>query len=384
MKAKMDLSQKFQNAQQAQKGHLGDRVKELEAQIEAIRAQGEQEKDKLQQALDELALKLAENGGVRALPTHLIDPNPNQPRKTFPKKELTAFGVRLSEQGQQTPVILIPHGDRFILFDGERRWRTAQLLEWTTIDAVFLERDLPDKDTLRKQALATTRDRADLHPLDLAECIVEEILYQHPQLAEDVTTIPNYLNSGLRRLERDSLYSNLATLVDQPSDIQGQWLETAPLSLEQQWVIGVILQLRYHPANIHKNVFPLLDLPEDAKQLIRETGIDGSKALKLKKLSSKSLGISEIEAEQLRAEFVHAVDSNNLSLKEVDNLLQKTMTQYKPVQTSTYVPETRYVRTIKNIPVMTNNLGELEELRKALKDKLQEIDRALSKFNQSS
>ena len=55
-----------------------------------------------------------------------IDRDPDQPRKTFSEAELMAFVRNLKQQGVRVPVIVYPVGTRYVLADGERRWRAAR------------------------------------------------------------------------------------------------------------------------------------------------------------------------------------------------------------------------------------------------------------------
>ena len=69
-----------------------------------------------------------------------------QPRKHFGEQELLALGQNMLAHAQQVPVIVycpeIIAGDksakRYRLLDGERRWRGAQLVGMTELDAIVL------------------------------------------------------------------------------------------------------------------------------------------------------------------------------------------------------------------------------------------------------
>jgi ParB/RepB/Spo0J family partition protein len=57
----------------------------------------------------------------------LIDRNPLNPRQHFNQDDLASLGSSL-KAGQLQPLKVRPAGDRFVLIDGERRWRAAQIV----------------------------------------------------------------------------------------------------------------------------------------------------------------------------------------------------------------------------------------------------------------
>ncbi len=63
---------------------------------------------------------------IRKIAVSEIEPDPQQPRKRFDDAETRALGQNMLAIGQQLPVIVYPNGSRFMLADGERRWRAAR------------------------------------------------------------------------------------------------------------------------------------------------------------------------------------------------------------------------------------------------------------------
>ena len=55
----------------------------------------------------------------------LIYPNPDQPRKVFPRESLEELALSIKEQGLIEPLVVVPKGEKFMLIAGERRWRAA-------------------------------------------------------------------------------------------------------------------------------------------------------------------------------------------------------------------------------------------------------------------
>ena len=60
--------------------------------------------------------------------TEKIQPNPEQPRKTFRKETLKELGESIKRHGIVQPIVVEREGDVYVLVAGERRWRACQLI----------------------------------------------------------------------------------------------------------------------------------------------------------------------------------------------------------------------------------------------------------------
>ena len=56
----------------------------------------------------------------------LIDPNVNQPRKTFDEAAMNELANSIRIHGVISPIILVPNGNRYMIIAGERRYRAAK------------------------------------------------------------------------------------------------------------------------------------------------------------------------------------------------------------------------------------------------------------------
>lgn len=93
--------------------------------------------------------------------------DPTQPRRQFDPDDLALLAGSLKEVGQQVPVQLRwdAAADRWVLVDGERRWRAAQQAGLATLKAVVVTGDIPTDRVLELQ-LVENALRADLTPLE--------------------------------------------------------------------------------------------------------------------------------------------------------------------------------------------------------------------------
>src|SRR5262250_1725562 len=67
--------------------------------------------------------------GQRRLPTASLQPNPRNPRRSFPNAELDELVASLRERGIIQPIVARPvqgATDVYEIIAGERRWRAAQ------------------------------------------------------------------------------------------------------------------------------------------------------------------------------------------------------------------------------------------------------------------
>nr|WP_242045769.1 MULTISPECIES: ParB/RepB/Spo0J family partition protein [unclassified Calothrix] len=202
--------------------------------------------------------QLESHSGILSIPLEQIEPNPEQPRQTFLPESIESMSRSLSRDGQLQPIILIQRGNHLLIFDGERRWRSAKILGWPTIQAVII----PEPVTLHRKALLTSLHREDLNPLDKAEAIVREISTITGLDAQD---IPRLLSTVIRRLNAQKRIKPVLELVTADIKEQEQELEILDISESEKAVLRVLLDLQLNPASIDANIFPMLSLAEDLK-----------------------------------------------------------------------------------------------------------------------
>lgn len=109
---------------------------------------------------------------LQDVPIEAIEPDPRQPRTTFDDGSLSDLAHSLQQDGliQPIEVIQIDRG-RYRLVHGERRWRAAQRVGWTTISAIVRQRDY-DEVTRFVRQLVENIQREDLNDIDRAAGLV--------------------------------------------------------------------------------------------------------------------------------------------------------------------------------------------------------------------
>jgi ParB family chromosome partitioning protein len=99
------------------------------------------------------------------LPIGQIDPNRDQPRRSFDEEGLKELAASIEAVGVLQPIIVAPSGDRFTIIAGERRYRASRLAGLDEIPAIV--RDWDSQKRL-EAALIENLQRDDLNPVEEA------------------------------------------------------------------------------------------------------------------------------------------------------------------------------------------------------------------------
>lgn len=123
--------------------------------------------------------------GVKLLPVEYLEPNPDQPRKSFNEAELDELAESIADKGLLQPLLVRPLSgpdERYQIVAGERRWRAAQRARLH--EAPCIVRELTDRETL-EIAIVENVQRSDLNPVDEARALKQLVeTFGHTQ--EDV------------------------------------------------------------------------------------------------------------------------------------------------------------------------------------------------------
>lgn len=110
-----------------------------------------------------------ENSSASAVKLSLneIEPNKDQPRKTFDEKALSELADSIAQHGVIQPLLVRPMPDgSYQLVAGERRWRAARRAGLSEVPVVI--REMSDSEMM-ELALIENLQREDLNPIEEAE-----------------------------------------------------------------------------------------------------------------------------------------------------------------------------------------------------------------------
>ena len=141
--------------------------------------------------------------GLRLLPIEHLEPNPDQPRKSFSEAELAELAESIAEKGVLQPLLVRPlagETGRYQIVAGERRWRAAQRAR--IHEAPCIVRELTDRETL-EIAIVENVQRADLNAVDEARALrqlVETFGHTQEEIAQALGKSRAHVANTLRLL----------------------------------------------------------------------------------------------------------------------------------------------------------------------------------------
>ena len=146
-------------------------------------------------------------GSIQMIPVASIEPHPGQPRRIFKEEALVELAASIQARGVIQPIVVRPHGHRFQIVAGERRWRAAQRARLHEIPAIV--REFSDKETL-EVALIENIQRQDLNAIEEAQA--------YKRLVDDYAHTQEELGRLVHKSR--SHVANLLRLLDLPAKVQ--------------------------------------------------------------------------------------------------------------------------------------------------------------------
>ena len=111
--------------------------------------------------------EIADSDSIKMIKVRDIEPNKNQPRKTFDKEKLEILSSSIATHGIVQPILVKPNiNGTYMTVAGERRWRAAKLAKIKEVPCVIRQLDEP---AVMEIALIENLQREDLNPIEEAE-----------------------------------------------------------------------------------------------------------------------------------------------------------------------------------------------------------------------
>ena len=131
----------------------------------------------------------------------LIEPNRNQPRRSFDPEKIDELAQSIREHGLIQPIIITPaQNGRYTIVAGERRWRAAKKAGLKTVPTVI--REYSPEETAQI-ALIENLQREDLNPIEEAKgykVLTEEYGMTQAAVAESVGKSRPVITNAMRLL----------------------------------------------------------------------------------------------------------------------------------------------------------------------------------------
>jgi ParB/RepB/Spo0J family partition protein len=136
-----------------------------------------------------------EKNKLKDIPLELIEPNPDNPRIYFRQEELDSLLVSVKKYGIQVPISVYQADGKYVIVDGERRWRTSKKLNLKSIPAIVQPRPSELENLLMMFNIHSLREQWDLFTI-----------------ANKITKVIDLLTSKLNRSPKEAEISEATGL----------------------------------------------------------------------------------------------------------------------------------------------------------------------------
>ena len=207
-----------------------------------------------------------------------------QPRRYFDPAKLAQLKQSIQEHGILEPLLVrpLPNG-AYELVAGERRLKAAQALGLTEVPIV--SKALNDQEAVQV-ALIENLQREDLNPIEETEALLELLTITLSVEPEEVISLLNRANHAKNRNQQ--LEDNVILQIEKVESVLS--------------VIG-----RFTSESFRANRLPLLNLPEDVLETLRQGKLEYTKART----------IARVKDEANRQQLLEQAIANDLSLSQI-------------------------------------------------------------------
>ena len=226
-----------------------------------------------------------------------------QPRRSFDREKLVELTASIEEYGILEPLIVRPLNDRlYELVAGERRYRAAKNAGKTQIPVIV--KDIDEQQAF-ELALLENIQRDDLNAIDETEGMLE-LIRQHLDIASNQEVI-QLLNKAAN-----------AQRLNQPL--------TDNVTRQIKIIDELFIKIgRSNRESFRTNRLPLLNLPDDVLQVLRQGRLDYTKAK----------AIAKLESEIDRRNLMELVITEKLTLSQIKEKIQEILEETQtPIRVS--------------------------------------------------
>jgi ParB family transcriptional regulator, chromosome partitioning protein len=212
-----------------------------------------------------------------------------QPRRYFDPDKMAQLVKSIKEHGILEPLLVRPmESGSYELVAGERRLRAAQELNLSEVPVI--SKNLTDNEALQV-SLMENLQREDLNPVEETTAVLELLVLSLDSSRDDVVALLNLAANAKKRGQE--LTDNVIRQLEQVESVLG--------------TVG-----RFNAESFRVNRLPLLNLPADVLEVLREGRLEFTKAR----------AIARVKDETQRAELLKVAISENLSLHEIKQRIQ--------------------------------------------------------------
>ncbi|MBD2248170.1 ParB/RepB/Spo0J family partition protein [Nostoc sp. FACHB-888] len=292
---------------------------------------------------------VANAGSPQSMPLDQIVLPPNQPRRYFDSEALKQLTESIKQHGILQPILVRPlDGEKHELVAGERRYRAALSIGLKVVPVVI--RELDDNAAFQF-ALIENLLREDLNPVEETEGILQllslklgrsvevipPLLYRLQRLHQKASTVTHNVMGGVEAESTNNAISDDEGDIGLSThNVMGE-TETDDSALNHEPAVNQDLKIVETVfdglglmtwESFIKNRLPLLNLPEDILDALREGSLEYTKAK----------AIAQIQKLDERVAFLEQAIANNWSLSEIRQRIseKKTSTTNSQAESNNY------------------------------------------------
>ena len=152
-------------------------------------------------ALNDLLYDLNNEQDIANIPIDQIQPDPDQPRKSFSDTSITELSQSIGAHGILQPILVYIKGDTYIIIAGERRFRACQKLGLNSIPCKIMHY----KTEMQKMEVSLIENiqRENLNAIDLAlsfQALMQKFNLTQDDIAQKVAKSRSYVANVVRLL----------------------------------------------------------------------------------------------------------------------------------------------------------------------------------------
>ena len=169
----------------------------------------ETEKKAKAKAEAKAAEEMDEKGRILMLKLDLVQPNKEQPRKTFDEEKINELAESIKNYGVLQPLLVQKNDSFYEIIAGERRWRAAKAAGLKEVPAVLKEYS---KQEAMEVSLIENVQRADLNPIEEAlgyRQLIDEFGLTQEEIAVRVAKSRTAITNTMRLLKLDEQIQNM-------------------------------------------------------------------------------------------------------------------------------------------------------------------------------
>ena len=206
-----------------------------------------------------------------------------QPRRYFDPEKLAQLTQSVKEHGILEPLLVRPSGTSYELIAGERRYRAAQAVGLKEVPVVIREFD--DRQALQV-ALIENLQRDDLNPVEETEGILQ-----------------------LLAIDLNATTDEVVSVLNQAANAKKRGIALTDNVIRQLEKIEALLSAvgRFNAESFRVNRLPLLNLPDQVLEALREGKLEFTKAR----------AIARVKDEEQRSQLLQQAIAKELSLNEI-------------------------------------------------------------------